>query len=112
MWACRNYPNLAKPITKAIYLLQKHLLNQFNLICEFALFLYHTEIVRALTPLQKQQHCLLMKRLTGRLGETGAISLPACTWERGTSPCCLQDEPFPLNSTLRRCRARRLSRQR
>lgn len=75
-----------KPITKAIYLNQKHSLNQFNLICEFASFLYQAKITRVLPPLQKQQRYLLGKKITTRFGETGAVSVSTCTLESGTFP--------------------------
>lgn len=47
MLACRNYPNLAKPITQAIFLNQKHLLNQLNLICEVVLFPHRAKLYKA-----------------------------------------------------------------
>lgn len=73
-----------KPITKAIYLNQKHSLNQFNLICEFASFLYQAKITRVLPPVQKQQWYLLGKKITTRFGETGAVSMSTCTLELGS----------------------------
>lgn len=52
--AYRSDPDSAKPHTKAVSLNQKHPFNQFNLIWEFALFLYHAKMMRDLNPLQKQ----------------------------------------------------------
>lgn len=56
--ACSSDPDSAKPHTKAVSLNQKHPLNQFNLIWDFALFLYHAKMMRDLNPLQKQTQLL------------------------------------------------------
>lgn len=62
------------------------MLNQFNLICEFALFLYHAGIVRVLNALQKQEQVLLTTLITNRFGETGAVSVHIHTGISGVSP--------------------------
>lgn len=56
--ACSSDPDSAKPHTKAVSFNQKHPLNRFNLIWEFALFLYHAKMMRDLNPLQKQKQLL------------------------------------------------------
>lgn len=49
----------------AIPLYPKHFLNQFHLICEFVLFLYHSKSYKGLlNPQHEQKQFLLLKSMT------------------------------------------------
>lgn len=87
--AYRSGPDSAKPHTKAVSLNQKHPFNQFNLIWEFTLFLYHAKMMRDLNPLQNQKQLLWRKWITIPFGQPEAVLMCTRAVGSGTFPCCL-----------------------